>query len=262
MEGGKYPRTTQQEGYRKVIEPDEWKSSIEVTETMVEDATLFDVKGRMKDFMLSYTRTREKFGATLLNNGYNTTATFAGKTFNIAGADELALFDAAHTSKTGETANQSNAANDLPFSYDNLCIVEERMQGFKDDNGNLLNIQPDTIIIPNNARIKKLVFDAVATEKGAPNTANNSFNYNFGRWNVVIWNQLTNPSSATHDIWFLMDSQRNQIDGLVWLDRVPLSVRSWIDNETGNNVFGGRARFGCAPVNWRVIYGCFPGVTL
>lgn len=54
------------------------------------------------------------------------------------------------------------------------------------------------------------------------------------------------------------DSKRNQIDGLIWIDRVPLSVRSWIDDETGNNVWGGRARYGASPVNWVSWYGCIP----
>jgi len=255
-EGGAYPRTSQQVGYEKLVEPDEWKNSFEVTETMIEDAKMFDVKAAAKDFSLSYARTREKFAALFLQYGNSATAVFKGKTYDITCRDGLPLFYAAHTSKTGGTGTQGNL-DTLVFSYDNLAIVEERMQKFTDHDGNLLNIQPDTIVIPNNAAIKKLVADVVFTSSGKPGTTDHSFNFHGERWNVVVWNQLGRLAAA-NDPWFVCDSKRNQIDGLIWIDRVELSVRTWIDDNNGNNVWGGRARFGAAPVNWTAWYGCFP----
>jgi len=206
--------------------------------------------------MLSYNRTREKFASYFLIYGNAATFTFGGKTYNNSCRDTLALFSNSHTSKTGGTGTQDNY-DTLAFSYDNLATVEERMQKFTDHDGNLLYIQPDTIIIPNNAAIKKLVADAVFTDSGKPDTANNSFNFHGERWNVIVWNQLSKLSAA-NDPWYVCDSKRNAIDGLIWLDRVPLTIRSWIDDETGNNVFGGRARFGGAPVNWVSWYACVP----
>lgn len=259
-EGGAYPMTSQQEGYKKAIYNDkEWKLAMPITETMVEDAELFDPVAFAKDFMLPYVRTREKLGAALFTGANATTVTFGGKVYDTTSADAAALFSTAHTSKTGKTSNQTNYFNGA-FTYDNLCSVEEYMQKLTDDNGNLLNIQPDTIIIPNNARIKKLVFDAVFTTSGRPDTANHSTNIQADRWNVVIWNQITNPSGATGDVWFLADSQRNKIDGALFVDRTPLGVKDYIDNNTGNLVFNGRARFNAGFNNWRGLAGCYPGV--
>lgn len=261
-EGGAYPKSSFQEGYSKVIEPDEWKNSFEVTQTMVEDAKMGKVKSKAYGFTLSYARTKEKFAAMFLNSGTATTAAFKNKTYDITCADGKSLFATDHPSKTsGYTAQSNFFANE--FTYDNLCLVEEAMQNFKDDDGNLLNVMPDTIIIPNKARIKKLVFDAIGAE-GTPNTANNSFNMQYGRWNVIIWPYLTNPSGITSgkDFWFLMDSRFNDAyNGLVWLDRLPLSVKSYIDENTDNNVFKGRARFGAAPNNWRAISCSAPGLS-
>lgn len=253
-EGGAYPELSQQEGYSNTIEPDTFKAKFVVTEEMIEDATMFDVKQVASDFVPSYYRSREKFGSSILNNGNAATMTFKNKVYPINTADGAALFSTAHTSKTGGTANQSNYFN-MGFSYDNLCRSEEAMQKFTDDDGNLIDIQPDTIIIPNNARIKKLVADAVWGDKGKPDTANNSFNYQAGRWHVITWNYLLNFTGITagYDMFMLMDSKRNNIDGLIWTDRVDLSVRSWVDNNTGNNEWGGRARFGAKPINWRSI---------
>ena len=58
------------------------------------------------------------------------------------------------------------------------------MQNFMDDNGNLLTLAPDTIIIPNDYSLKNAVFEAIGADKD-PDTANNGFNYLFGRWNVI-----------------------------------------------------------------------------
>lgn len=254
-EGGKYPRTSQQVGYEKFIEPDEWKLSFEVTETMIEDAKMFDIKSEARSFMNSYARTKEKFAGMFLREADAATFTFGGKVYNHTCFDGLSICNTAHTSITGATANQGNLATDKPFSYDNLATIEEAMQKFKDDNGNDLNIQPDTIIIGNEARIKKLVDDALLTDRGKPGTTDNSHNYHYGRWNVIIWPALKTEAGETYDPWFVADSEYLKMFGFMWIDRVDLSVRSWIDDETGNNVWGGRARYGAGCVDWRCIYG-------
>ena len=252
-----------QEGYSKVIEPDTWKNSFEVTQEMIEDAKMGKVKQKANQFMTSFGRTKELFASGILNNGQNATFTFGGnnKVFDIACADGKPLFAVDHPSKTGKGPVQSNYFGN-PFSYDALSYVEEAMHYFRDDDGNLLNLQPDTIIIPDKARIKKLVFDAIGAE-GIPGTANNSFNFQFGRWNVVISPYLTNTAGITAgtDSWYLLDSTYNEAyAGLVWLTRLDLSVKSSIDDETDSNIFRGRARYGAAPNNWKAIAKVDPGI--
>lgn len=263
-EGGAYPRNSFQEGYSRTIEPEEWKNSFEITQQMVEDSKFGKVKQRANQFTLAYNRGREKFATSILNNGTSTSMTFGANsaTFNIACADTLALFSTAHTSKTGGTGTQSNYFGN-PFSYDALCLVEEAMQKFTDDDGNYLNVMPDTILVPSNARIKKLVFDAIGADSGAPGTANNSFNFQWGRWNVIMSPYLTNASGITSgtDTWYLMDSSFNEAyAGLVWLERLPLTIKSYIDENTDNNVHKARARYGAAPNNWRAICKVNPGL--
>lgn len=257
-ENGAYPLTSLREGYSKVIEPETWKLQFRITQEAIEDGKLGKaIKKQGAQFMLSYHRTREKFAAAILRNGVSGTLTWGKETFDITCADGQPLFSTAHPSITGN-GTQSNLY-DAAFSYDNLAYAEEAMQKFTDDDGNLLNIQPDTIIIPNNAAIKKTVFEVLNAE-GKPDTANNNGNYHFGRWNVIVWNYLGNPAGATSDWWLLMDSRWNEIyDGLVWLDRIPLTVKSWIDDNTDANVFNGRARWGAAPNQWRAFLACVPG---
>jgi phage major head subunit gpT-like protein len=262
-EGGAYPRSSMQEGFSKVIEPEEWKNSFEVTQTMIEDAKMGKVKQKTNQFMTSFGRTKELFATGILNSGQNSTFAFGGnnKSFDITGADGQPLFATAHPSKTNGYGNQSNYFGNA-FSYDALGLVEEAMHYFRDDDGNLLNLQPDTIVIPDKARIKKLVFDAIGAE-GIPGTSNNSFNFQFGRWNVIVSPYLANTSGITAgtDSWYLLDSTFNEAyAGLVWLTRLDLSVKSYVDENTDSNIFKGRARFGAAPNNWRFAAKVDPGL--
>jgi len=260
-EGGKYPETTWQEGYSKTIEPDTWKNSFVVTQEMVEDAKMGKVKSKGNAFMLSYNRTRELFGVAFLNNGNATTMSFGGKTFTISAADGQALFSTAHPSKTGGTGNQSNLYNAV-MSYDTLCYAEEKGHYLTDDDGNILTVSYDTILIPDKATTKKLVFDAIGCD-GQPGTADNSYNFQFGRWNVVISPYLTNwTGTSGGDMVYLLDSKYNDAyECMPWLDRIPLSVKSYVDENTDNNVFKGRARYGAAPNNWRHIMAIAPGLS-
>jgi len=261
-EGGKYPETSMQEGYSKVIEPEVWKNQFSVTQEMVEDAKFGKVKSRASAFMLSHNRTRELFGAGILNNGNLTTMSFGGKNFDIAGGDGKAMFATDHPSKTGGTAAQSNLYNGA-FSYDNLSYAEEKMHYFKDDDGNLLSCTPDTIIIPDKASIKKLVFEAVGSDMN-PTTANNSVSMHFGRWNIILSPYLTalTGTTAGQESWILMDSAYNEAyQALIWLDRIPLTTKSFIDNTNDANVFQGRSRYAAACNSWRAILCSAPGLS-
>jgi hypothetical protein len=263
-EQGIYPESSFQEGYGSVIQPDEWKLQFSVTQTMIEDAKFGKVKQKAYGFMKSHYRTREQFGLGILNNGQATTMTFGAnaKSFNIACADGLALFSGAHTSITGGTGPQSNYFSN-PFSYDALCLGEERMRYLTDDDGNILDISPDTIIIPPKAKTLKLVLDAIGASEGMPNTTNNSFNFQYGRWNVIMSPYLTNTSGITAgtDTWYLADSKWNEMyEGLIMLDRIPLTVKSYVDEKTDANIIKGRARYIAKPNRWNGIAKFDPGV--
>lgn len=260
-ENGKYPESTFQEGYSKVIEPETWKNQFSVTQEMVEDAKIGKVKSRATAFMLSYNRTRELFAAGIINNGNAASMAFGGKNFDISGADKKAMFAVDHPSITGGAVAQSNLYSGA-FSYDNLSWAEEKMHYFRDDDSNILTVSPDTIVIPDKASIKKLVFEAIGAE-GIPGTANNSYNYQFGRWSVCISPYLTALAGTTPglDTWFLLDSAFNEAyQALVWLDRIPLTTKSYIDDNTDANVFAGRSRYAASCNNWRAMLCSAPGL--
>ena len=210
-----------------------------------------DLRKQPAAFMTSYNRTRERFGAALFGGaiGAADSIQYKGKQFDITSADGVSLFNTAHPPKVSGD-DQSNLFKDA-FSAAALGQMETAMQLFKGDNGETLDVAPDTILIPNIASLKNAVFAAIGADK-EPTTSNNAFNYQYGRWTVIIWSYLNEFIDADTQPWILLDSKYNQTyGGAVWNDRIPLSVRSTIDENTDANVWRGRSRFNAAFNDWR-----------
>jgi len=257
-EGGAYPKDEMQEGFSKSLEHETFKDQFVITREMVEDGTLMNLNNKPAAFVKGYYRTREQFGAAILAGAIGgASVKFRNKSFNCTGADGKAFFATDHPAKVKGAAQSNKFAGS--FTKDNLNKAECAMQNFKDDNGNILGVAPNTIIIPNDASLKDAVFSVIGADKD-PSTANNGFNYQFGRWNVVI-NPYLNQYLATGTTpWILCDSNYNEdVGGAVWLDRTPLDVKSWIDNNNDNNVWNGYARFIAGFNDFRAM--CVGGIT-
>ena len=263
-ENGAYPADGMQEGFSKLIVYDTWKDSFKISAEMIEDAKLMDLRKQPGAFMTSYNRTREMFGAALFGNAMKAQASmqYKGKQFDLTTADGVTLFNTAHPPKvSGE--NQCNLFSDA-FSVDALGQMETAMHLFRGDNDEILDVAPDTILIPEVASLKKAVFAAIGADK-EPTTSNNAFNYQYGRWTVIIWSYLNQFITASTQPWVLLDSKYNQTyGGAVWNDRVKLAVRSTVDENTDANVWRGRSRFNAAFNDWRfaAVGGVFGGQEL
>ncbi len=263
-ENGAYPSDGMQEGYQKMLVYDTWKDSFRVSAEIIEDSKLMDLKKQPAAFMTSYQRTRERFGAALYAGAISgkKSIQYRGKAFDISCADGGNLFATNHKPKVSG-ANQSNMFSDA-FSVDALGRMETRMHLFKGDNDEILDVAPDTILIPEDADLKKSVFAAIGADKD-PVTANNAFNYQYGRWTVIVWSYLNQFLAGGAAPWVLLDSRYNQnYGGAVWNDRIQLAVRSTVDENTDANVWRGRSRFNATFNDWRfaAVGGVTGGTTL
>lgn len=262
-ENGAYPVDGVQEGFSKTLEHMTWKDSFSLSREIVDDGKLMDLRKKPQSFITGYYRTREKFGAALLGAATQkqTKLTFEGKTFDTTAADGKALFAADHPSKLGK-GTQSNLFTDA-FSNEALAAMETAMQNFTDDNGNILAVVPNTIIIPNDYALKMAVFAAIGADKD-PNTANNGANFNFGRWNVIVWPYLNQYIAKGAKPWILGSKSYNDDYGsAMWLDRVQLEVRSELASNDAND-WKGYARFTAGFNDWRgfAVGGVTGGSTL
>ena len=125
------------------------------------------------------------------------------------------------------------------------------MQNFCGDNGEVLDISPDTIIIPNIYSLKQAVFAVIGADRD-PDSAYNGFNYHFGRWNVAVWPYLNKYVSSGTAPWMLCDSRYNKTaGGFVFQNRTNLDVISYLSQGNDANVWHGYARFTGGFNDWR-----------
>ncbi len=250
-ENGAYPVDGMQEGYDKVFEHMTWKDSFSISREMVDDGKLVDLKKKPAAFIKGYYRTREKFGAALYAGAVSgdNSVDFGGRKFSTKTADGKNLFHTKHISKVTKN-EQSNMFSD-EFSADALAAMECAMQNIKGDNDEVLDVAPDTILIPNEYGIKKAVFAAIGADKD-PDTANNGFNYIYGRWNVIVWPYFNQFLKKGLRPWMVLDSEYNkEYGGAVWLDRVELEVKSILSDENDANKWLGYSRFSAGFNDWR-----------
>lgn len=254
-ENGAHPADGNREGYKKRLEYETWKDSFSISKEMIEDAKMMDMRRQPAGFITGFHRTREDFAAAIYGGALaqKKTITYgtdnASKVFDVASADNTTLFAKNHKGLvSGKT--QSNVFKDA-FSADALAAMETAMQDFRGENDELLDVAPDTILIPNDWTLKKAVFAAIGADKD-PLTSNNAFNYVFGRWNVIVWPYLNKYVPMGTAPWILLDSRYNETyGGAIWNDRVNLEVSSAIDRNTDANVWYGRARFNATFYDWR-----------
>ena len=258
-ENGEYPTDSMQESYSKTFVHVTWKNSFSLSREIIDDSKVMDLRRKPEAFVAGYYRTRECFGAALYASAMlgNTSVKFRKWTFPVTSADGVCLFNKSHPSITDSKLKQCNLFSDA-FSDDALAAVETAMQNFKGDNGEVLDVHPDTILIPNNYKLKKAVFAAIGADKD-PDTSNNGFNFLFGRWNVIVWPYLNELLGGDSNAWVLLDSSYNTArGGAEWFDRVNLEVRSEIASNDANN-WKGYARFTAGFADWR--FAAVGGVT-
>lgn len=248
-ENGAYPVDGMQESYSKTLENITWKNSFAISREMIDDANLMDLRKKPQGFITAYYRTREQYAAFLLANAMSaTSAKFRGYKCDLTGADGKALFATDHPKKI-KSGTQTNKFSNA-FSVTALGAVETRMQNFTGDRDEILDVSPDTIVIPNLYALKNDVFAALGAEK-VPGSGNNDANYQFGRWNVIVWPYLNQFITAGTAPWIVMDSRYNQDYGsAIWLDRVKLEVKSEIAANDANE-WKGYARFVAGFNDWR-----------
>lgn len=258
-ENGEYPWDGQQEGFSKVLEHMTWKDKFSLSREIIDDGKLMDLKKKPAGFVRAFYRTREQFGAAIYGGALQkqSAINFKGRSFDITGADGQPLFSKVHPSKIKASRTQTNLFAD-GFSNDALMAAESAMQDFRGDNNEVLEVAPTTILIPNDYALKKSVFAAIGADQD-PDTANNGFNFNFGRWTVIIWQYLNQFIASGTKPWVLIDKAYNEeYDGAVWLNRVNLEVRSELAGNDAN-VWKGYARFTAGVNDWR--FACAGGIS-
>lgn len=268
-EGGTYPNAERSEGYNKTINNIVWKLEYPITREWLDDGQISKMKqtsiNLVQAFWLTKNKLKGKFfeGAVLGSGSY----TFEGRTFGTIGADGVNLFSTAHPSSVDATVTQSNMyapeadmAAGTFVTKNGLLVAEAIMKNVKDDNGDLINIQPDTIIIGQDPALLQQICDAIGivnqyVPTGTAGAITKSVSLQYGRFNIKVIPFLNPLYSATVKPFFMFDSRRNeQADGLIEQVRVPLEISFDKDKSNDNFITKGYARFALGNVDWREIF--------
>jgi len=242
-DSGRVQYDDKNKGYLKRFTHAEFAKGFIVQRKLVDDNLFPEIFGDARDLGDSAFRKREKSGAALFNNALTDSGT-DDEGFAIAGPDAVGLCSQAHPYSPLDATVQSNEGV-LALTKANLATTRQLHMALVDDRGDILNIMPDTILVP-----PELEDDALVIMRSAldPASANNAINPQSGRFNVVTWHYLTDAT-----IWFLIDSGRMKRD-LIWYERIPIEFDREADFDTFQTKFRAYMRYSRGFRDYRWIY--------
>lgn len=183
----------------------------------------------------SYQRTRNTFAEKAVSGAGSVRFKYGSTLITIMPPQGMPVFNSSHYIGTSEEEMQSNyyyaergadedISAELVEKYlDNLA---GKMRTLRDDNGDILGYEPDTIIIP--ANIPKLELAVRKATKGS-------------RWKVVAF---PNWSTSVETIILLSSKANKELGGNIMVDAEPLTITSEYSEADNGWVVHATAKFG------------------
>ncbi|MBQ7384769.1 MAG: hypothetical protein IJV72_08285 [Clostridia bacterium] len=245
--------------FKKTIEHIAFMKEFTITKEMADDAKSgisADIKSKPKKFVRAYYKTRNKLASWALINGTKTTGVFNKATVDLTTADGLSLFHSAHKYYKPEMkGTQSNyfygdIASDSQKLEEALGVLANKLRNFKDENGEVMEYVADIIIVPcNRPKLEAMVKKVVGSERTVGSN-NNDINTQYGNWTVVV---LPGWETADDRLMIMSSEANENLYGNMFYNRVPLDIRSNIDDHTRNYYWNGYCRFGVGFNTWKHI---------
>lgn len=252
------------DGFAKSFGVVEWKNGFAVTQNAIEDHRIDDINGLATSLVRGYHRGREYFARDMYAGGLSGVFTYhrskgSDKLFDCTTIDTIdgglstvyhvPLFSVAHRIPEnnlkigGKSVVQSNKFGVIGGIDPTELLAEEKIRdllgqirakgkAFVGMDGKTAGYTYDTIIVPTHYRLA----DAIRRATKDDNT-----------WKVIEDEYLDdNVGFAKDDLAFLVfsSSALTETTGALWLDRVPLSVKSYVVDGSGLNRWDGRSRYG------------------
>lgn len=216
----------------------EFVRGFKVERKLVDDDLYNIINPQPRGLALAAMRKREKDAASVFNNAFSS---------SYVGGDAVALCSASHPYSPSNATVQSNKGT-TALSVDSVDTTRRLMRSYKDDRGELVPVNPDTILIP--PALERTAWEIINTPL-QPYTANNTANFNASKLNrVIVWDYLTDTNN-----WFLVDSMMAGMY-LNWYDRVPMEFAMDPTSDFSLEArFRGYMRYSYGWDDWRWIYG-------
>lgn len=228
----------------------------EIDRDFVDDLKLTAIRDRIRSMADAVYKTRQYQAVELFNNGDLTTTAvdYRGRTYNAALPDGKALFATDHPySPTNAADTQSNkGTSELSIdAWDDTAVA---MQEWKDDQGNLLAVIPNTLIVaPYNARRAFQIAGIPGKGEGyEPDSADHNINMYEGEITVIV-----NPFLKNRNDWFAADKTR-MMNANKWFDRRKPESGSITDFDTEVAKYKVVGRWSFGTIDWTWAFGHFP----
>lgn len=218
------------------IEFPERAGGFKVERKLADDDQFGIMDRRPWQMAIATARTREKSAATLFNGAFTGTD----------GPDSLPLCSASHPYSPNDSTVMSNAGS---TALSATAVEATRRIGHTsiyNDRGELMLVNYDTILCTVN---NEETAWAIINSKGQVETANNNRNFHYGRYNLAVWDRLTDSNN-----WFLIDSKLVKMFNH-WIDRIKPEFNYDRDFDTLVSKWSVYMRYGTGFSDWRWCYG-------
>ena len=212
--------------------------AFKVSKELLEDDLFGIIAQKPKGLAEAIRRKVETDAADIFINGDNTT--------NNTGPDGLSLFNNAHTREDGG-ATQDNLEGTVTMSEAQLETAIVKMRQYLDGKGQILNIDPDLVIVPLDLEKEIRV---IIQSSGRTGTTNLNEPNIYGYLDIFVWRWLTDATD-----WFVMDRKANEASGLKFVWRRPATIER--DDNVSNDIarWYATARYSLGWTDWRSVHG-------
>lgn len=231
--------------YSKTYTHKKYSKGFQVQKELLDDERYDVIKGKPKKLARVEGFTRQVLGMGVFKNAFSSAA-------DNLGPDSKSLCNSAHPAGPSNTGTTFSNTSTLALTATNLETLRNNALGgstqWKDDKGNMLVVDFDTILVPPALRKTAMI---IADTSEEPMTSDHSINVWKGSLNVIECPFLNNSTTA----WFMLDSSRMK-DYLQWFDREHTGLKFGgydFDTDTAKYAIKNRLSFGWD--HWSFVYG-------
>ena len=233
-------------GFKSTYTHQKYSKGISIERELLEDDMYNAIKQRVQKLSYSVYYTRQTQFASIFNGAFSG-AGWRGQP--LLGPDSVSLCNASHPIMPNSSTYLNNLGT-LQLTANNLEQTRTNMKQWVDDKGNILMINPDTLIVPPSLRKTAMI---IAETDEEPETTDHGVNVWHGILKVIEVPFINFSAS-----WFVVDSERAKLY-LNWFDRrkPDFDDKVEFDSEAAKYKTVGRWSYGWDDPSW--IYGHYLG---
>lgn len=246
-EGEIYTEDTPIQAYGVSLTPTKFGKIMPVTYEMRKWAKVKSIWDGAKMLGRAAARTEQVKGASVLNNGFDTTFT--------SYSDAKPLFEDDHPRADGGTAQDNEST--LSLSETNLETLILMMEGQLDDRGQLISVFPNKLVVP--PALRKRALEILKSEKKSDSADNDANVYNgmqeyYGTMKLVVWDYLGAASGGSDTAFFMFDDSVQKLMWQ-WAEKANVTREDAIGFKNDTIHYKGRNYFSTGWGDWRGTLG-------